>query len=246
MVGRQLVVAVGDQQQRPGPLHPPAQEHQQVQGRLVRPVGVLHHHHHHRGPASLVQLVQERGEHGLPRVPGGEQPGQPAAGLAGDVVQRPQRPGREQRVTGPQQEPGIRRVPLGEPPYQRRLADAGLARHQHDAAAGRRRGQHAGQLAQHRGALQQVHRPPTLPRAAPAFQQRASPPMHTASATPPTTARVCSGTMASGGKLPPSTIVRSPSTLGGMERPKEPAVIPLVIPPAVTCLVRTALHRRAG
>jgi hypothetical protein len=133
-------------------------------------------------------------------------------------VQRPQGPGREQRVTGPEQEPGVRRLPLGELPDQHRLADAGLARHQHDPASGGRRGQHAGQLAQHRGALQQIHNLPTLPRAAPAFQHRASPPapaaarlagdlalpVHTPPANPPTTARVCSGTMASGGKLPTS------------------------------------------
>jgi hypothetical protein len=161
VVDRQLVVAVADQQQRPGPLDPPAQEHQQVQGRLVRPVGVLHHDHPR--PSSLVQLVQERGEHGLPRVSGGEQPGQPAAGLPGDVVQRAQRPGREQRITNAEQEPGIRRPPLGEPPDQRRLADAGLARHQDDTAPRGRRGQHAVQLLQQPSALKQVHHAETLP-----------------------------------------------------------------------------------
>jgi len=162
VVDPQLVVAVGDEQQRPGPLHPPAQEHQQVQGRLVRPVGVLHHDH--PGPAPLVQLVEERGEDGLPWPPRGEQPGQPAARLPGDVVQRPQRPGREQRVAGPQQEPGIRRPPLGEPPDQGRLADAGLARHQDDTAPGGRRGQHAVQLLQQPGALKQVRHAQTLPK----------------------------------------------------------------------------------
>jgi hypothetical protein len=96
----------------------------------------------------VVQLVQERGEDGLPWPSRGEQFAQPAARLAGDVVQRTQRTGREQRVAGPQQEPGIRRVPLGEPLDQRRLADAGLARHQDDTATHRRRGQLAGQLVQ--------------------------------------------------------------------------------------------------
>jgi len=94
--------------------------------------------------------------------PRGEQLGQPAARLPGDVVQRTQRTGREQRVTGPQQEPGIRRLPLNEPLDQRRLADAGLARQQDDAASRRRRGQYAAQLLQQRRALDKVHHNATL------------------------------------------------------------------------------------
>jgi hypothetical protein len=73
MVGRHLVVSVGEQQQRPGPLHPSPQEHQQVQGGLVGPVSVLDHDHPR--PAPLVQLVQERGEDGLPWPPRGQQLG---------------------------------------------------------------------------------------------------------------------------------------------------------------------------
>jgi hypothetical protein len=123
-------------------------------------VGVLDHHH--LSPRRPGQLVQERREHGLPRAPRGEQAGQPAAGLPGDVVQRPQRPGREQRVAGPQQDPGVRRPLLAEPPDQRRLTDAGLAREQDDAAAVRRGGQHAAQLVQQPGTFEQVHRSATL------------------------------------------------------------------------------------
>jgi hypothetical protein len=160
VVGANLVVAVGDNQQRPGALHPPPQEHQQVQGGLVGPVGVLDHDH--LAPRRLCELVQERGEDGLPRPPRGEQLGEPAARLPGDVVQRPQGTGREQRVTGPQQGPDVRRLPLGEPLDHRRLADAGLARQQDDAAARRRRGQHAAQLLQQRSALEQVHHKQTL------------------------------------------------------------------------------------
>jgi hypothetical protein len=155
MVGGHLVVAVGDQQQRPGALHPPPQEHQQVQGRLVRPVGVLHHDHLTRGRP--VQLVEERGEDVLARASRRQQLGQPAAGLAGDVVQRAERARRQQRVAGTHQEACLRRVPFGEPPDQRRLADARLARHQGDAAARGRRGQQTAQLAQRGGTLEQVH-----------------------------------------------------------------------------------------
>jgi hypothetical protein len=138
MVDRHLVIAVGDHQERLGVLYPTPQEHQQVQGRIIRPVGILHHGH--LRPAAPVQLVEERGEQLLPRTAGRQQRGQPAAHLPGDVVQRTQRTGREQRVTDPQQEPGIPRVQLGEPAHQRRLADAGLARHQDDTAAPRRCG----------------------------------------------------------------------------------------------------------
>jgi hypothetical protein len=141
MVDRQLVVAVADDQQRPCPLHPPPQEHQQVQSRLVRPVGVLDHHK--LWARRLVQLIQERREQLLPRPPRDEQLGQPAARLPGDVVQRAKRPGREQRITSAEEEPSIRPMPLGELLDQCRLADAGLARHQGDEAAGRRLGEYA-------------------------------------------------------------------------------------------------------
>jgi hypothetical protein len=141
MVGRHLVVAVGDDQQRPGVVHPPPQEHQQVQSRLVRPVGVLDHHHP-RAPR-LVQLIQERGEQPLPRRPRRQQLGEPAGRLPGDVVQWAQRAWREQRIAGSHQEPCIGRMLLGKPPDQGRLADAGLARHQGDEAARRRPGEDA-------------------------------------------------------------------------------------------------------
>jgi hypothetical protein len=124
-------------------------------------VGVLDHQHPR--PVPLVQLVEEGGEQLLAGAAGGQQGGQPAAGLAGDVVQGPQRPGGEQRVAGPEQEPGVGRLALGEPPDQRRLPQAGLARHQDDAASRRRRGQRAAQLLQRPSALEQVHRRPTLP-----------------------------------------------------------------------------------
>jgi hypothetical protein len=141
MVDRQLVVPVADDQQRPRPLHPPPQEHQQIQSRLIRPLGILDHHN--LRARRLVQLIQERGEQLLPWPSRGEQLGQPAARLPGDIVQRAKRPGREQRITSTQEEPGIRRMPLDEPLDQCRLADASLARHQGDKAAGRRPGEYA-------------------------------------------------------------------------------------------------------
>jgi hypothetical protein len=141
MVACHLVVAVGDDQQRPGVVHPPPQEHQQVQGRLVRPLGVLDHYHPR--VLRLVQLIQERGEQPLPRLPRRQQLGEPAARLPGDVVQWAQRTWREQRITSSYQEPCIGRMPLGKPPDQGRFADAGLARHQGDEAARRRPGEDA-------------------------------------------------------------------------------------------------------
>jgi hypothetical protein len=87
----EFVVAVGDQQQRPGLVDASSQEHQQVQGRLIGPVGVLDHDD--LWPGRLVELVQEGREQPLPRAPGGQQGGRWAAGLAGNVVQGPERRG---------------------------------------------------------------------------------------------------------------------------------------------------------
>jgi hypothetical protein len=64
VVGAQLVVAVGDDQHHRRALQPPPQEHQQVQGRLVGPVGVLHHDH--LPPRRPRERVQEGGEDSLP------------------------------------------------------------------------------------------------------------------------------------------------------------------------------------
>ena len=155
MVGRQLVVPVGDQQQRPGPLHPPPQEDEQVEGGLVGPVGVLDHHH--LGALAPVELVQEGVEQLLAGAARGQQGGQPAARLPAQVVQRPEGPGGEQRVAGPDQEPGLGRVPLGQLPDQHRLAHPGLAGQQHDPPPGGRPGQQAGQLVQQRFPFQQLH-----------------------------------------------------------------------------------------
>jgi hypothetical protein len=41
MINRQLVIAEGDDQQHPGTFVPPAQKHQQIQRRLIRPVHIL-------------------------------------------------------------------------------------------------------------------------------------------------------------------------------------------------------------
>jgi hypothetical protein len=158
MLGAQLVVAVGDQQQRRDPLQPPTDEDQQVQGRLVGPVRVLHHHD--RPPLRpLLQLVEKRREHRLARPACGQHLGQPAAGLAGDVVQRTQRPGRQQRITDSQQAPGICLVALCELPDEGRLADPRLTRHQHGLpACGRDPSQQPVQLAHHVRALQEHRR----------------------------------------------------------------------------------------
>ena len=55
--GPELVVAVGHHHHRRRAGHPAADEHEQVQGGLVGPVGVLDHRHHR--PATGVEQVQE-------------------------------------------------------------------------------------------------------------------------------------------------------------------------------------------
>ena len=158
MVGRQLVIAVGDDQQRPGPVHPPTEERQQVQRRLIGPVGVLHHD----DLPPLVQLVEARGEQLLPRAAGRQHGGEAAARLASQVVQRPERARGEERVARSDQEPGLGRVPLGESSDERGLADAGLARDKDDPAALGGVGQHIAHVVQQRRALQQLDHAATV------------------------------------------------------------------------------------
>ena len=65
VVHGQLVVTVGDQQQRRDPAEPPAEQAEQVNGGLVGPVHVLDHHDRER--LWRGQLGQERGEQLIPR-----------------------------------------------------------------------------------------------------------------------------------------------------------------------------------
>ncbi len=56
----QVLAAVGDEEQNGGVRQPPAKEPQQVNGRLIGPVDVLHDHHVQRSPfADLAQALEQ-------------------------------------------------------------------------------------------------------------------------------------------------------------------------------------------
>jgi hypothetical protein len=154
--GPELVVAVGHHHHRRRPAHPAADEHEQVKGGLVGPVGVLDHRHHR--PVTGVEQVQEAAEQAVPGRLGGDQLRQLPAGLAGDVEQRAQRARGPQRVAGPPEEAGVGAVPVAEGADQRGLADPGLAADQHQAAVPvPGLGQPAVQRPQERPPFQQHH-----------------------------------------------------------------------------------------
>jgi hypothetical protein len=133
MLGAELVVAVGDDQQGEAGTEAAGQEPQQVQGGLVGPVDVLDHQHGDH-PA-VPQPVEQGGEQHLPRRLLAKQLIQPAAERGGDVGQWAQRPRGGQRVTGAPQDPGSLPVPEGELVDQRGLADACLTAHQDQSPA---------------------------------------------------------------------------------------------------------------
>jgi hypothetical protein len=105
VVGAHLVVAVGHDEQCRQPFHPPGQEHQPVQGRLVGPVRVLDDHHLQPGRVRR-QLVQERREELLLGRSGSKPLGQHTTGLPADVVQRAEGARRDQPVAAAPQHPG--------------------------------------------------------------------------------------------------------------------------------------------
>jgi hypothetical protein len=153
-----LVAAVGQQQRAGRAPDTAADDGQRVERRLVGPVQVLHHEH---GRVAAVELVEQRAEHRLARCVGGQRVGELAARLPGDVVDRPQRTRREQRVAGAPQE--ARAAGARDALCQRGLADPGLAGDQHDAAvAGPRLCQHLLKRPDGGITLQQLHRPTSV------------------------------------------------------------------------------------
>ena len=124
-----LVVAVGDDEDRGQVRDVPAGVPQHVQRRLVGPVHVLDDQHARAG-----EHVEDRREHGLPVVPG-ERRGQRTTGVGGRVAQRAQRARREQVVAGPDEQPGAPARVAQEGADQAGLADPGVAVDEDDAAA---------------------------------------------------------------------------------------------------------------
>jgi hypothetical protein len=119
----QLVVAVGGDHERGHGLDSPAEQPKDVQRRFVRPVEVLDDQDRRaRGPQLAQELCGDRVWPGLPA----DELLQRAARLLGDVQERPQRAGSEERVTRAV-EHSCRRLLLQECTHERGLAPARLA-----------------------------------------------------------------------------------------------------------------------
>jgi hypothetical protein len=155
----QLVVAIGDDQQGGRLADTPAHVLEDVERGVVRPVHVLEDGDGNRRRAP--QLAQEGGEDPLALRAALHQRPERAPGVVGDVEQRAERPGGEQRVARPPEDAGGRSIALGElrePLNQRRLADPRLAGDESDGpipasdAAQRRQ-----ELVEKAVALEKVH-----------------------------------------------------------------------------------------
>jgi hypothetical protein len=168
--GQALVPERGDQQQRQA-AQPPAEEAQQVQRRLVGPVHVLDDDPQ---PGTGGQLPQQGREQRVAMHAGGHRGAQLTAQAVGEVEQRPERARGEQAVA---RTPGPLRVgQLGlELLEQRRLADAGLTRDQHQPTlTGARRLGVLRQRREERSPFEQRHRRILDRRTAPGNPRRRS------------------------------------------------------------------------
>jgi hypothetical protein len=129
--GPELVVAVRHEHERGQALDPPAEQPQEIEGRLVRPVQILEHEHSGLYP----ELVEERADHLVRPRASFHQATQLAAGRLGDVCERPERAGREQRVTGSLQHANVAWQNGEQHLYQCGLPTACLRGHEHEAPA---------------------------------------------------------------------------------------------------------------
>ncbi len=160
VVGGRLV-AVGRHDEARQRAHPPGEEAQQVERGVVGPVDVLDDQH-----GELAEHVEQCGEQLGPLRAGAPQHVQPTADVGGQIDQGAERTGRELPVARQQVHAGV-----GDERHQRfdqrRLADAGLAGDQHDAARpGPCRGDPVAQRGQLGGTLDQPH-PASLPASVP-------------------------------------------------------------------------------
>ena len=126
--GRDLVVAVGHDEQRRQVVDPPADVAQHVERRVVCPVHVLDDEHRRTGPG---QLGEHRGEDGVAIAPT-QRGGQLAGTGPGGVPKRAQRAGGDEVVTGAVQDSCLLPHRAQERPDHAGLADPRLAGQQHD------------------------------------------------------------------------------------------------------------------
>ena len=152
----QLVVAVGQDDQRRCGANPPAEIFEQIERRRVGPMHVLEHEH--GWLLANLQLVQESAEDREPVGGGSHQLQQRAFDSKRDVIERTQRLRREQRIAPTEQRARLGAMRGEEVFDQGGLADPSLAGHQRDAPlAGRCLAQRVGKAHQRRLTLEQLH-----------------------------------------------------------------------------------------
>ena len=149
-----LVVAVGDDDKRRRRLDTASEQAHEVERRAVCAVQVFDDDEVRRLPA---QLAEERREHVDRPRPALDEPLELAARLARDIDERPERPGRLERLAGAREHAGGGDV-QAERLDERRLPDPRLAadHHQPAAARGPDGSQRIAERVELRGALEQV------------------------------------------------------------------------------------------
>ena len=142
------VLPVGQQEQARQPGQPAGEHAQHVEGRVVRPVHVLHEQD--GGFAAGRQDVEQPDEQLVAVRGGGQCPAGLPAEAAADVAERAEGARGEQVVAGSGEHPRLRGEPRQERLHQARLADPGLPEDQHrrtpGVAGARVRGSQEGQL----------------------------------------------------------------------------------------------------
>ena len=132
MIALELGVATCDNDERRNGRHPARQQAEQVERRLVGPVQVLEYDDSRLAEA---QLVEERAEHGARARTSVDQRREVAARLDGHVDERPEGQRRLERFAGAGEHPCSVVESGAERLHEGRLADAGLAGDEDDAAA---------------------------------------------------------------------------------------------------------------
>ena len=128
-----LVVAIADGQHHAQPVQPAAEELEKIERGVVGPVRILDDQHRGHGMAGAA--VEHQLEDLVPVGGLRDRAREVAADLAGDVLQRRQRMGREQSFAAAPQHARLLVVCRRELPKQGCLADPGLAGHQGNAPA---------------------------------------------------------------------------------------------------------------
>ena len=126
------VVAVTGDRECGDPLDPADEQAKDVERGLVRPVDVLEHEH---ARGTSVQLLGQRGDHLVRPRAALDERAELAPDRLRDVEQRAERPGREQRIAGAEEDLGRAGPVVAEAADQGGLSDPGLAANQGDVAA---------------------------------------------------------------------------------------------------------------